>query len=52
MNYYTSSRQPQSLLAKNFYLQIISNNHYSENEIATFKEKYFTESLYSDNEDE
>jgi hypothetical protein len=41
MNYYTSSRQPQSLLAKNFYLQIISNNQYSENEIATFKEKYF-----------
>jgi hypothetical protein len=52
MNYYTSLRQPQSLLAKNFYLQIITNNQYSENEIALFKEKYFTESLYSDNEDE
>jgi hypothetical protein len=52
INYYTSLRQPRSLLAKNFYLQIISNNQYSENEIATFKEKYFTESLYSDNEDE
>jgi len=52
MNYYTSLRQSQSILAKNFYLQIISNNKYSENEITTFKEKYFTESLYSDDEDE
>lgn len=52
MNYYTSLRQSQSILAKNFYLQIISNNEYLEDEILTFKQKYFTESLYSDDEDE
>ena len=51
MNYYTSLRQSQSILAKNFYLQIISNNQYLDDEITVFKEKYFTESLYSDNED-
>ena len=52
MNYYTSLRQPQSILAKIFYLQIITNNQYLEDEIATLKEKYFFEYLYSDNEDE